>query len=244
MMTLHCANNDIDWNNYIVLKVNDDTTFQSMSLLTQWSVIWSGYVFFFYSITHKLKYLFIILSLYIFYLDWSLIILILHQLPIYCIFFQTWEIITSVTRNTEVIYVVFSIHCTLGQHFPPPWPPGKLPKDCKDKIKIQKITHLWTFALTPNYIKNQSYLFYIWYYSMMLSMAHFTNNFSITIQMWWKFLCALIPILIQWSLQYLAHGTTAGLSWHVPNFVAIWSPVVELELNEISIEFELWWKNR
>ena len=74
--------------------------------------------------------------------------------------------------------------------------------------------------------------------------AHFTNNFSITIQMWWKFHFALIQILIKWSLQYLAHGTTAGLSWHVPNFVAMWSSVIELELNEISITFELWWKNR
>ena len=73
--------------------------------------------------------------------------------------------------------------------------------------------------------------------------AHFTNNFSITIQMWWKFHFALIQILMKWSLQNLAHGTTAELSWHVPNFVAIWSPVIELELNEISIEFELWWKN-
>ena len=53
--------------------------------------------------------------------------------------------------------------------------------------------------------------------------AHFTNNFSITIQMWLKFHFALIQILKKWSLQYLAHDTTA-------------------ELNEISIEFELWWK--
>ena len=74
--------------------------------------------------------------------------------------------------------------------------------------------------------------------------AHFTNNFSITIQMWWKLNFALIQVLIQWSLQNLAHGTTAGLSCHVPNFVAIWSTVIELELNEFSIEFELWWKNR
>ena len=74
--------------------------------------------------------------------------------------------------------------------------------------------------------------------------AHFTNDFSITIQMWWKFHFALIQVLIKWSLQNLAHGTTAGLSWHVPNFVAIWSTVIELELNEFSIKFELWWKNR
>ena len=62
--------------------------------------------------------------------------------------------------------------------------------------------------------------------------------------MWWEFHFALIQILIKWLLQNLAHGPTAGLSWHVPNFVAIWSPVIELELNELSIEFELWWKNR
>ena len=74
--------------------------------------------------------------------------------------------------------------------------------------------------------------------------AHFTNNFAITIQMWWKFHFALIQVLIKWSLQNLAHGTTAWLSWHVPNFVAIWSIVIESELNEFSIEFELWWKNR
>ena len=43
-------------------------------------------------------------------------------------------------------------------------------------------------------------------------------------------------IIIKWLLQYLVHGTT-GLSWHVPNFVAIWSSVIELELNEISIKF-------
>ena len=67
--------------------------------------------------------------------------------------------------------------------------------------------------------------------------ARFTNNFSITMQMWWKFHFALIQIIIKWSLQYLVHGTTAGLLWHVPNFVAIWSSVIELELNEISIKF-------
>ena len=48
-----------------------------------------------------------------------------------------------------------------------------------------------------------------------LSGAHFTNNFSITIQMWWKFHFALIQILIKWLLQYLALGTTAGTKWHI-----------------------------
>ena len=84
----------------------------------------------------------------------------------------------------------------------------------------------------------------LWCHLWIYPGAHFTNNFSITIQMWWKFHFALILALIKWSLQNVAHGTTAGLSWHVPNFVAIWSTVIELELNEFSIEFELWWKNR
>ena len=68
--------------------------------------------------------------------------------------------------------------------------------------------------------------------------AHFTNNFSITFQMWWKFHFALIQILIKWSLQYLAHATTAGLSWHVPNVVAIWSSVVEWNFHHIWIVME------
>ena len=106
--------------------------------------------------------------------------------------------------------------------------------------------HLWHIAIQPTVGCSAYKLIYV---VRLLtargesSGAHFTNNFSITIQMWWKFHFALIQILIKWSLQYLAHGTTAGLSWHVLNFVAIWSSVIELELNEISIEFELWWKN-
>ena len=48
-----------------------------------------------------------------------------------------------------------------------------------------------------------------------------TNGFSIAIQIRWKFRYTLISILIQWSLQYFVHGTTAVLSWHVQKFVAI-----------------------
>ena len=36
--------------------------------------------------------------------------------------------------------------------------------------------------------------------------AHFTNNFSITFQMWWKFHFALIQIQMKWSLQYLVNS--------------------------------------
>ena len=59
--------------------------------------------------------------------------------------------------------------------------------------------------------------------------AHFTNNFSITIQMWWKFNFALIQIQIKWSLQNFAHDTTAVLSWQVQDFVAILSAAIKLD---------------
>ena len=43
---------------------------------------------------------------------------------------------------------------------------------------------------------------------------HFTNGFSIAIQIRLKFSLTLISILIQWSLQNFVHDT-AVLSWHV-----------------------------
>ena len=52
----------------------------------------------------------------------------------------------------------------------------------------------------------------------------------------------LIQILMKWSQPNNAHGMTM-LSWHMQNCVAIWYPAIELQLSEISIEFELWWKN-
>ena len=73
--------------------------------------------------------------------------------------------------------------------------------------------------------------------------THFTNNFSITIQIRWKIYSALIQLLVIISQQNLAHATKAQLSCHVPNFVAITLLVLGWEQNEISITFELWWKN-
>ena len=73
--------------------------------------------------------------------------------------------------------------------------------------------------------------------------THFTNDFSITIQIRWKFHLALIQVLVIISQQNLAHATTAQLSCHVPNIVAITLLVFGWEQNEISITFELWWKN-
>ena len=74
--------------------------------------------------------------------------------------------------------------------------------------------------------------------------SRFTNGFSIAIQIRWKFRFTLTSILIQWSLQNFAHGTTAVLSWHVQKFVAIWWPATALWQGEVSIEFELRAKNR
>ena len=45
------------------------------------------------------------------------------------------------------------------------------------------------------------------------------------------------------SLQISAHATTAQLSCHAQNFVAITVLESRIEQNEISIEFELRWKN-
>ena len=69
--------------------------------------------------------------------------------------------------------------------------------------------------------------------------AHFTNNFWITIQIWWEFHYTLIQFKIKWSLQNVAHVTTAVLSWHVRNFAAIRAYSFELQVNAISIQFEL-----
>ena len=55
---------------------------------------------------------------------------------------------------------------------------------------------------------------------------------------------AIIPSLTIRSQQIFAHVTTAQLSWHVQNFVAITVLASRWEWNEISIEFELWWKSR
>ena len=73
--------------------------------------------------------------------------------------------------------------------------------------------------------------------------AHFTNDFSITIQIRWKFHLAVIQLLVIISRQNLAHATTAQLSCHVPNIVAITILLFGWEQIEISITFELWWKN-
>ena len=49
--------------------------------------------------------------------------------------------------------------------------------------------------------------------------SRFTNGFSITIYIRWKFCFTLTSILIQWSPQNFVDGTTSVLSWHVQNLL-------------------------
>ena len=74
--------------------------------------------------------------------------------------------------------------------------------------------------------------------------ARFTNGFLPAIQIRWKLRLAVIPLLAIRSRQIFAHATTAQLSCHVQNFVAITLLDSRWEWNEISIEFEMRWKNR
>ena len=57
--------------------------------------------------------------------------------------------------------------------------------------------------------------------------AHFTNDYSFVIQIRWKFHSTLIQVIGKWSLWKFAHVTTALLSYHVQNVVAIWYPTMD-----------------
>ena len=74
--------------------------------------------------------------------------------------------------------------------------------------------------------------------------ARFTNDFLPAIQIRWKLRLDVIPLLAFRSQQIFAHATTAQLFCHVQNIVAITVLESRWECNEISIEFELRWKNR
>ena len=61
--------------------------------------------------------------------------------------------------------------------------------------------------------------------------AHFTNDFSIVIQIQGKIHSSLIQVLVKWLLLNFAHGTTAVLLWHVQNLVVMSYLTVELYWN-------------
>ena len=67
----------------------------------------------------------------------------------------------------------------------------------------------------------------------------------LAIQIWWKLridVSAVIQLLATRSQQSFAHATTAQLSCHVQNFVAITLLESRWDQNEISIECDLRWK--
>ena len=69
--------------------------------------------------------------------------------------------------------------------------------------------------------------------------THFANDFSIAIQIRWKFHSALIQVVVMGSLQNFAHGMTALLSWHVHNIIAKWYPSMELHYNNDGTRFNM-----
>ena len=67
---------------------------------------------------------------------------------------------------------------------------------------------------------------------------HFTNDFSIVIQMWWKIGLGITPPYDFISVQNCVLVTTAQLSCHALNFITITSLKLRHDDKEISIEFE------
>ena len=72
--------------------------------------------------------------------------------------------------------------------------------------------------------------------------THYTNNFAITIQSRRKFHLAVIQLLVIISQQNFPQSMTVELPCHLQNFVAITWLEFGWGQNEISITFELWWK--
>ena len=63
---------------------------------------------------------------------------------------------------------------------------------------------------------------------LVCPVVHFTTDFSLTIQSWWKFDAAPIKFAVKWSLRNYVNDLSDGLPWHVGNFVAISYPTIEL----------------
>ena len=65
--------------------------------------------------------------------------------------------------------------------------------------------------------------------------SNFADNFFIIIQTRWQFQFAVIPFVINISLQTFAHAMTAQLSCHVQNFAAICPSKLEWQQNKMGI---------
>ena len=79
---------------------------------------------------------------------------------------------------------------------------------------------------------------------LMLTWSTFHNDFSFVIKIRREIVFSVTPLKEIISLQNFAHAMTAQLSCHVQNFIVITWLQLGWEQNEISIGFELWWKNR
>ena len=69
--------------------------------------------------------------------------------------------------------------------------------------------------------------------------AHFTNAFSVAIQLRRKLRFDLTSVLTKWSIHNFVHDKIALLSSHVQKFVAIWWSVIGLQQSKLSNQFEL-----
>ena len=139
-----------------------------------------------------------------------------------------WKVTCPVGQVTTKVYV--------------PWDKIYMPRVCGHALMSSpdvldqfhtEILHLWWLTLENkimfenNYsVVNRLNMWNVWWPIYLRFWGHFTNDFSIVIR--WKFHSALIRVVVKWLLWNFAQGTTAVLSWHVQNFVAIWYPTMEL----------------
>ena len=73
--------------------------------------------------------------------------------------------------------------------------------------------------------------------------THLTHHIPLLIEIPQNRQFASLHIISMWSLQNFAHVTTAMLSWHVQNFVVIWSTIIKLQQNIFTIQLEKCVKN-
>ena len=94
---------------------------------------------------------------------------------------------------------------------------------CDTLLFIQTLLNLsYSYTDTPTPPHHTTPPAYIVSDERSIERAHFTNNISITIHMWWKFQFALIFIVTKWSLwmlhmarQLCFHGMCKLLLWYV-----------------------------
>ena len=117
------------------------------------------------------------------------------------------------------------------------------PGGCIMTIKIDDSIHAatlqspWERIMTTEMPSKTTFKVTIWH----CSGARFTNGSLPTIQIRLKLRLAITPLLAIRSQQSFAHATTAQLSCHVQNFVALTVLESRWGWNEFFIEFELRW---